>query len=120
MHFYPFVKMYFIRIYVNMDRIDQLKELLRENPGDPELQFMIALELKDQDPVRSKTILLDLIQHAPSYLPAYFITAELLFGLDETGKALEIVKAGIDLAIKSGNKKTLQELKNLEDEIDEG
>lgn len=103
--------------YAVMNRLEQLHEFYREDPDDPLNLYMLALEYKNLDVTKSKELFLRLIREHSSYLPGYYITAELLFGLGETEESRKIAFDGIELARNRGDDKTLRELMNLYGEI---
>lgn len=97
------------------NRIDQLQDFIKEDPDDPVLRYLLALEYRSSDPRRSRDLFLQLLEHHPEYLPVYYITAELLLELDEKDQARELIRRGITKAEMNGDHKTSTELKNLEE-----
>jgi hypothetical protein len=77
------------------------------------------MEYAKTDSGRSKELFMQLIKERPHYLPAYYMAADLLTGMEETGHALEIIKAGMEVAAAQKDLKTLMELKNLQSRITE-
>lgn len=101
-----------------MNRLDYLLELHKEQPEDPFLLYGIALEYqKFGSPETSATFdrLLDIF---PSYLPTYYLAAAHFAEAGLYEKALTIYDAGILLAQKSNESKTLAELKNAKQNLE--
>jgi tetratricopeptide (TPR) repeat protein len=101
-----------------MDRLGELSQFYREDPDDPLNLYLLALEYRNTDPDRSVTLFLELIATHPSYLPAYYTTAEILYSEDRLDEAGKILTKGIALARHTGQQKALGELQNLKSELE--
>jgi tetratricopeptide (TPR) repeat protein len=94
------------------DRIHDLKYLIEEDPGDPFLFYALGLEYikigKSDDAFKQFSFILNKF---PGYLPVYYQAAHLMIERGDFENAELIFKAGITLAEKIKDQKTLQELK---------
>jgi tetratricopeptide (TPR) repeat protein len=95
-----------------MDRLASLRELLKETPGDLFLHYAIALELAAQGN-RAEAIsrIENIIAENPDYLGAYYQLGQYYEQENNFESAAKIYTAGISVAEKQGNKKTLSELR---------
>ncbi|MCU0415881.1 MAG: hypothetical protein MUE33_01735 [Cytophagaceae bacterium] len=94
-----------------MNRLEQLLEIEKNEPGDPFILYGIALEyvaIRDQ---RASQYFETLLQEHADYLPTYYVAAG-YFSETDTARALSIYRMGIVLAEKKQDVKTLAELKN--------
>ena len=97
---------------MNQERVKKLLEFLENEPNDPFTIYAIATEYLDTDPDKSKKYFEQLLRDHPDYLATYYHAAQLYADLDMIEKAETTYKAGITLAEKKNELKTLQELKN--------
>lgn len=101
-----------------MNRIEQLKTLLEQQPGDSFLQHALALEYeKAGDIPAAINILAQLLGKQPEATGSYYHYARLLAQTGETEKALEIYRAGMDACRKAGDAHALRELQTAYDEL---
>ena len=101
-----------------MNRLEQLREFYQEDPDDPLNLYLLALEYRNSDTEQSVKLFMELIATHPSYLPAYYTAAEILYSFDRLDDAYELVAKGIDLARRTGDHKALSELQNLKSEME--
>lgn len=101
-----------------MNRLEQLRQFYHEDPDDPLNLYLLALEYRKSNTEQSVKLFLELIATHPSYLPAYYTAAEILYSDDRLDVANEIVGKGIDLARRAGEQKALSELQNLKSELE--
>lgn len=94
-----------------MTRLAQLRQMLAEEPADAFLRYAISVELAAQGN-RTEAIenVQQLLADQPEYLGAYYQLGQWLEQEGKNDEALRIYKAGVQLATKTGNKKTLGEL----------
>ncbi len=92
-----------------MDRIQQLEEFLREDPGDPFNTYALALEYMKSDPGKASKLFEGLVEQRPDYLPTYYPFAQLLTEKQD-GRAEAIFKQGIETARRLNEAKALKEL----------
>jgi len=94
-----------------MDRIDQLRTFLQQDPDQPFPRYALALELKSRgDPKAAVTELEELLRRAPDYLAAYLQLGMLLQGENRFADAKGVLERGQQVARKQGNSHTLSEL----------
>ncbi|MCU0433631.1 MAG: hypothetical protein MUC87_09285 [Bacteroidia bacterium] len=94
-----------------MSRLDQLRTMLAEEPGDAFLRYAIAVELAASGQ-RSQAIaeVQQLLADQPDYLGAYYQLGQWLEQEHKTAEALHVYHLGAELARKTGNRKTLGEI----------
>lgn len=97
---------------MNENRIQMLKERMKDSSDDPFYIYALALEYKDFEPKKSLELLEESQKLFPDYLPVYFQLAELLVQFNQKDIALEVYRKGIELAKKQSENKTLAELQN--------
>ncbi len=105
-------------------RLQQLEQMLAQEPDDVFLQYAIAIEyFSVADYERSLQCLKTILDRNPDYLAAYYQTGKCLEELKMFEEAQTIYEKGIALATKQGKTKTLNELKEalflLEDDLHE-
>ncbi len=96
---------------MSVNRIEQLKALLKESPHDSFLLFALAKEYEKQG--EQETALryyLHLEEHDPAYVGAYYHLGKLYEKIGETGLALETYGRGIEAARRAGDQHALGEL----------
>ncbi|MFT7589179.1 MAG: tetratricopeptide (TPR) repeat protein [Limisphaerales bacterium] len=103
-------------------RIKQLQEFIEARPQDLFLQYALALEFGKLNQVElAIESLLKLLEKAPDYLGAYYQLGKYYELISDKEKALSIYQQGLDIAQQQGDRKTLMELKeaiNLLEELD--
>ena len=93
-----------------MSRLEQLKQFAKEEPNDPFNLYALALEYLKSDQQEALTIFKSLLQNSPDYLPTYYPYAQLLAEMKESKLAENIFEAGISVAKKVNDLKTMREL----------
>ncbi len=92
-------------------RLQKIEEMLREDPNDSFLQYAAALEYeKSGNTDKAIQLLNELLQRDSSYLGAYYQLGKMLETKDFTERAVEIYRAGIELAELQKNFKAKSEL----------
>ena len=75
---------------MSQNRMDQIKAMLAEEPADPELHYMLAMEhVSAGDDAGAVRCFETLFQHAPDYAPGYHMAGRTLARLgriDERGR----------------------------------
>lgn len=99
------------------DRLKQLEQFYREDPGDPFNIYALALEYQQSDPARTRALFNILLTEHPDYMPTYYHAAKLFQDVGETNKAIEVYERGMELARKMNDQKTLRELRSAYDEM---
>ena len=102
---------------ISQQRIKYLEKLEKDHPDDPFYPYGLALEYMDNEPAIARKYLEKVLDKFPDYLPAYYQAAMLLAQNGETKDAFKICSKGIVLATKLNDTKTVNELKFLNDEI---
>ncbi len=97
---------------MNENRIQMLKERIKDASDDPFYIYALALEYKDSEPKKSLELLKESQKLFPEYLPVYYQLAEMLVQFNMKENALKIYRQGIELAKKQSENKTLAELQN--------
>jgi predicted Zn-dependent protease len=101
-----------------MDRKAQIETLLNDNPNDIFLQYALAMELmSENNHFKAIEVLSTLKAQEPEYLPVYYQLAKLYETVGENDKAIATYEAGIIIAQKSNDRKTLGELKSALEEL---
>lgn len=96
---------------MNSSRLEQLIRFLEESPDDPFILYALALEYKSTQPEQSARLFSQLIEHHPDYLPTYYQAALQKEEAGEKVEALNLYKAGMEVAKKQNDLTTLNELK---------
>jgi tetratricopeptide (TPR) repeat protein len=109
---------------MQINRLDNLLQMLEKQPEDPFLIYAIALEYHSQDKNEDANIYFEklLIEHT-AYLPVYYQAGLFHVQLGDIKRALDLFRKGMLLAHSQNNVKTYNELRELhsqiEDEFDE-
>ena len=94
------------------DRLSQLEELLKEDPNDSFLQYGIALEYAKKGELPEAISRIEkLLSQNPDYLGAYYQLGQYYEAEENNEEAIDTYKRGIILAQKLKNNKTLNELR---------
>ena len=94
-----------------MDRIEQLKQFIAEDPSDPFPRYALALEYLHNNGHRAREIFRELLTTFPDYLPTYYPAAQLFAEGGNDAEAGRLYEEGIALACKLGDQKTEKELR---------
>ena len=93
-----------------MDRLNQLKQFVAEEPNDPFNLYALALEYLKTDTTQACVLFEKLTQIHPKYLPTYYPYAQQLIERRNPEKAESIFLHGIEIAKSNNDGKTLKEL----------
>ena len=95
-------------------RLEQIETMLRNEPNDPELRYMLAMEHasggNDAEAVRCFQ---DLVARSPDYAPGYHQTGRALVRLNRITEAREILTKGIPIALGQNNQHAAGEMQDL-------
>jgi tetratricopeptide (TPR) repeat protein len=95
------------------DRIHDLNNLLKEDPDDPFLYYALGLEYIKEGHQDMALVMFNLIiRKFTDYLPVYYQAARLEMEMGDLEIAEMTFKAGIALAERTSDHKTLLELKD--------
>ena len=95
------------------ERIAYLKEVIQESPEDPFAFYALCLEEQETlDPARLIVNWNEVLTLFPDYLPSYYQAAKINQEGNRKETAIEILKKGIQLALKHQDQHALTELKS--------
>jgi Flp pilus assembly protein TadD len=95
-------------------RKDQIEEMLKDDPGDHELRYMLGMEhVSAGDDAGAARVFAELIEKNPNYPPAYHMGARALQRLGRTGEARDVLSRGIPIALGQGNQHAAGEMQEL-------
>ena len=93
-------------------RLQQLQQMLAQEPNDEFLQYAISVEYFAMgDFSKAIECLKNILHTKPDYLAAYYQTGKCLEELKQVEEAKTIYTQGIELAQKQNKQKTLNELR---------
>ena len=96
-----------------MSRIDQINELLKENPSDSFLQHALALEFiklgQEQD---AKLVFERLLSANPDYVGSYYHLAKLHEKSGDEAEAIQVYERGMEVAKSLNEQHAYSELKS--------
>ncbi len=96
-----------------MSRIEQITELLREQPSDSFLQHALALEyVKAGNDADARSVFEKLLSDNPHYVGSYYHLAKLLERLGQDDEAIKVYERGMDIAKDLGEQHAYGELKS--------
>jgi Tfp pilus assembly protein PilF len=100
-------------------RKEQLEAMLQDDPQDPELRYMLAMEYVSQgDDEGAVRCFREIFTVAPNYPPAYHQGARALQRLNLIKEARDVLLRGIPLALAQGNSHAAGEMQELLDNLD--
>ncbi len=95
-----------------MTRLEQLQQMLSQEPDDIFLQYAIAMEYFSANAFeKALGCLKPIIANKPDYLAAYYQTGKCYEELKQFEEAKSIYEKGVELAQKQSKTKTLNELR---------
>ncbi|MFN8309688.1 MAG: tetratricopeptide repeat protein [Chitinophagales bacterium] len=96
---------------MNSERIQKLKEMEAQSPGDAFFPYAVGLELlAGKDGAGARRQFEMVLQRFPDYVPVYYQLGQLLDQFGETAAARRILFVGIEKATQAGDAKTVREL----------
>lgn len=103
-----------------MTRLSQLEELLREDPNDPFLKYGIALEYAKLGNINEAILRIEnLLSEKPDYLGAYYQLGQYYEAVKNFDSAKKIYAKGMLLAKEKKNMKTLNELREALEQLED-
>ena len=104
--------------YVNMDRVEKLKEFLLANPQDSFLQHALALEyIKLGYDTQAKILFEEILSREPNYVGSYYHLAKLLERIGDTTAAISVYEKGMEEAKRAGENHAYGELRGAYEEL---
>jgi Tfp pilus assembly protein PilF len=101
-----------------VERISKLKEFLAANPADSFLQHALALEyIKLGEDEQARDLFEVIINREPGYIGSYYHLAKLQERLNETDRAVQVYKKGMEEAKKAGDNHAYGELRTAYEEL---
>lgn len=101
-------------------RMQQIEEMLRDEPNDPFLRYGLAMEHASQgNDAQAAEALIDLAQIAPDYVPAYVQAGQALLRLQRLPEARAIWTRGIAAARKCGDAHAAEEMQGFVANLEE-
>jgi len=101
-----------------MERIEKIKEMLKENPADSFLQHALALEyIKMGNDVDARKLFETILEREPGYVGSYYHLAKLLERVGETDNAIKIYEKGMEQTKKVGDNHAFGELRSAYEEL---
>lgn len=96
-----------------------LEEFLAADPADIFSRYALALELeKEQRTAEAVAELRNVISRDAGYVAAYYHLGRMLARQGETIEARAVYHAGLDVAVKAGDRRTRDELQEALDSLD--
>lgn len=95
---------------MNSNRIEQLFQFLKEDPGDPFILYAIATEYLKTDEQKTLGYYIKLLTEHENYTGTYYHAAKLYEKMGDYSKAEEIYKKGMEVCRKNNKTHALNEL----------
>jgi Tfp pilus assembly protein PilF len=103
-----------------MERIEKIKELLRDNPGDSFLKHALALEhIKAGDEDEARQLFEELLTADPGYVGSYYHLAKLLERKGNKTGAIGWYEKGMEAAKVANDAHALNELRAAYEDLTE-
>jgi len=94
-----------------MSRIQQIQEMLKNDPSDSFLNYALALEHAKLGEIKKAIIIIEsILNNDPNYLGGYYQLGKYYEQLGETTKALDTYQKGMVIAQEQKNQKAEGEL----------
>lgn len=103
---------------MSAERLEQLRAMLAEEPGDSFIRYAIALEVKRSGQMEeAATQLEQLLRDDPKYIACYYQLALVLVDLGRSDEAAHVCEAGALQCLTTGDRKARAELLELKNAI---
>ena len=100
-------------------RREQIEAMLADEPNDPELRYMLAMEHASAgDDASAVRVFQELLAVVPSFPPAYHMLGRTLQRLNRNAEARDVLLQGIPVAQKQGNLHAAGEMTELLDSLE--
>ena len=101
-----------------MDRIEKIRELLKETPADSFLQHALALEyIKLCNDGEARKLFEAIVAREPGYVGTYYHLAKLLERNGDNDAAIKVYEKGMEEAKKAADNKAYGELRGAYEEL---
>ena len=108
---------------MSQTRVEQLREMLAEEPNDPFLIYALGIEYLNLDIPQARLYFEKLLSQYPEYAGTYYHAAQLYADLGEKDNCIAAYEKGLTVLLKQNNIKLYNELqrayRNFLDEQDE-
>ena len=95
-------------------RREQVEGMLENDPNDPMLRYMLAMELeKEGEHERSQECFRGLMQMSPPHVPSFLMAAQYVAAQDQIEEARAILRDGIEEARRQGETHAAGEMSEL-------
>lgn len=96
-----------------MERIDKIKEYLKESGEDSFLQHALALEyIKIGKEAEAQKLFEEILEREPDYLGSYYHLGKLLERIGEAERAINVYKKGMEVAKSANDSRSYNELQS--------
>lgn len=102
---------------MSTSRIEMLEKFMKEDATDPFPVYALALEYQQVDKLKAQHLFETLLTRFPDYLPTYYMAGNFFLDENETIKAEEIFRQGLQLAQQQQNKTALREIRSALDNL---
>ena len=101
-----------------MDRIERIKEFLKQSPNDSFLQHALALEhVKLGEDSEARKLFETILQREPGYIGSYYHLAKLHERNNDAEQAIKVYEKGMEEAKKAGENHAYGELRSAYEEL---
>lgn len=102
-----------------MDKVEALREILAQDPGNSFARYGVAMELASRGETESALAEFEtLLTGNPGYTAGYFMSAQTLAAAGRRTEAMEQLRRGIGCAEREGNRHAAGEMQAMLDELD--
>jgi len=107
-----------IRNISTVERIEKLREFLKQSPNDSFVQHALALEyIKIGDDAEAQKLFENILEREPGYVGSYYHLAKLLERNNKTDAAIKWYEKGMEKAKVAGQERAYSELKSAYEEL---
>ena len=101
-----------------MDRIETLKEFLKQDPTDSFLKHALALEyIKTGDDSTAQKLFEEILRREPGYIGSYYHLAKLFERNGDAATAVSWYEKGMEQARRAGENHAYNELRSAYEEL---
>lgn len=92
-------------------RLEMLKNLVAQNPGDSRTRYMLAMELANTGDLEGAVAEFQALAEAdPGYIPTYYHYGQTLARLGRIEEARQVYRQGISACERAGDSHTREEI----------